>query len=235
MSTSATATPTNRMRCPATTSSVSGIKSRDPAGARPTAPAARIISDARSPLRKSSVIPVTTTAQRGSKQPRPTTSTAAPSILPVLCVYSDQNQLVRKEQFRTPSTAVEATVPASRIPRKNNENLNRSNVQPTQPSKPVTLFQSTVSSMARVGSNLNNNNGAKRTKLSSVSRSSNPSAVSTKAQQPALLKGKAPNFPISLDGTVPVATKYSYPSRQCHGRGISGLFPPLFFPLPDLE
>lgn len=234
MSTSAAATPTNRIRCPATTSSVSGMKSRDPTGARP---AARIISDARSPPRKSSVIPVTTTAQRGSKQPRPTTSTAAPSILPVLCVYSDQNQLVRKEQFRAPSTAVEATVPASRIPRKNNENLNRSNVvQPTQPSKPATLFQSTVSSMARVGSNLNSNNGAKRTKLSSVPRSSNPSAVSTKAQQPALLKGKALNFSISLDGTVPVATKYSYPSRQCHGRGISGLFPPLFFfSLPDLE
>lgn len=79
------------------------------------------------PVRKSSLASTSsstasssssTQQQRGLKL-RPTN----PSVLPVVCVYSDQNQLVRKEQFRAPPV-VNSPVPVKSQPRNNNNNEN---------------------------------------------------------------------------------------------------------------
>ena len=115
--------------------------------------------------------------QRGLKL-RP----ANPSVLPVLCVYSDQNQLVRKEQFRVP--------PAK--PRSNNENLLSTAQRPshipvaTQARAIPQFGKSTISSTARVGSNNTSNvNGAKRSKMT-VPRAT----AATKVSQPVASSNK---------------------------------------------
>jgi hypothetical protein len=106
-------------------------------------------------------------------------------VLPVLCVYSDQNQLVRKEQFRVP-----APPPSNQVrpqPRNNNENLQtpRSSVPNSSSGSQIPVatqaraihLKSTISSTARVGNSNNCNNGAKRSKMT-VPRSA------TKVPQP---------------------------------------------------
>lgn len=115
-----------------------------------------------------------------------------PTVLPVLCVYSDKNQLVRKEQFRTPRpTSLAQTKPRIR----NNENLlaprpsvprSSSSHNPiantTQPSMAVHL-KSTISSTARAGNsshiNNNHNNAAKRSRMTALR------CTATKVQLPA--------------------------------------------------
>ena len=140
------------------------------------------------PVRKSSLVSTSSTASSSSSQQqrglklRPTN----PSVLPVLCVYSDQNQLVRKEQFRVP--------PASQVkpqPRNNNENLQapRSSVPnysssgsqiPVATQARAIHLKSTISSTARVGNN-NSNTGAKRSKMTV------PRSTATKVPQPVAL------------------------------------------------
>lgn len=98
-------------------------------------------------------------SQRGLKL-RPTNA----PVLPVLCVYSDQNQLVRKEQFRVPPQV------KSRQQQRNNENLLASSSRSSATSSQIPVAQqaraiylkSTVSSTARADSNAN---GAKRPKM----------------------------------------------------------------------
>lgn len=128
--------------------------------------------------RKSSLVSTTSTTsvngsssqQRGLKL-RPHNQT----VLPVLCVYSDQNLLVRKEQFRVPAPA---SNPAKPQTRHNNENVQapRSSVPNNSSGSQIPVatqaraihMKSTISSTARVGNANNNsinNNGAKRSKM----------------------------------------------------------------------
>lgn len=128
--------------------------------------------------RKSSLVSTTSTTsvngsssqQRGLKL-RPHNQT----VLPVLCVYSDQNLLVRKEQFRVPAPA---SNPAKLQTRHNNENVQapRSSVPNNSSGSQIPVatqaraihMKSTISSTARVGNANNNsinNNGAKRSKM----------------------------------------------------------------------
>ncbi len=140
--------------------------------------------------------------QRGLKL-RPTN----PSVLPVLCVYSDQNQLVRKEQFRIPPAA-----PVKPKLRSNNENLLSASrpshipVAQTQARAMSQLSKSTISSTARVGSNnttsssgSTNINGAKRSKMTV------PRSTTAKVSQPvASSSSNKGNIPISFFQQTPL-------------------------------
>ena len=141
------------------------------------------------PPRKSSLVSASSTASVSSSQQqtrglklRPTN----PSVLPVLCVYSDQNQLVRKEQFRVPPPANQVR---PQQPRNNNENLQvpRSSVPNSSSGSHIPVatqsraihLKSTISSTARVSnSSSNSNNGAKRSKMTV------PRSNTTKVPQP---------------------------------------------------
>ena len=150
-----------------------------------TAAASRIVSGPPTVAKKSSprkssvpvVIP-STAPSRDLLKPRRQTN---PSILPVLCIYSDKNQLVRKEQFRNPAVG-ESKIPGPKTTSGkvvNNENL-RSSSQLQRP---------TLSSIARIGNSNNNDNHAKRSKLA-VPRSSTAAAVAASKTQVPKFKGK---------------------------------------------
>lgn len=165
--------------------------------------------------RKSSLLSTSSTAsaavgssasQRGLKL-RPTN----PSVLPVLCVYSDQNQLVRKEQFRVPPTTTTTTAsqrPQNRL-RNNNENVNvvtsRSSVTSSSSGSLIPVattagtqaatsravhMKSTISSTARAGSNNNNSsqqhiNNSSNLNGAKRSRMTVPRSATAKVPQPA--------------------------------------------------
>ncbi|XP_057375052.1 uncharacterized protein LOC130696005 [Daphnia carinata] len=151
--------------------------------------------------RKSSLVSTTSTTsvnsssqQRGLKL-RPHNQ----SVLPVLCVYSDQNQLVRKEQFRAPAPASNQ---AKVQTRHNNENVQapRSSVPSNSSGSQIPVatqaraihMKSTISSTARVGNANNNsisNNGAKRSKMT-VPRSNTMKVPQPVAAPPSNNKSK---------------------------------------------
>lgn len=123
--------------------------------------------------------------QRGLKL-RPANS----SLLPVLCVYSDRNQLVRKEQFRPPTSV-------NKTGKNNNENV----LQPPPPSFRSTSghLKSTISSTARAttaatASHSNNvSNGAKRSRMT-VPHSATAASISKVCPPTSNHKGKKEIF-----------------------------------------
>lgn len=162
--------------------------------------------------RKSSLVPsISTASVNGSNQPRGLKLRPHnPTVLPVLCVYSDQNQLVRKEQFRVPA--------ASQVKlqmRHNNENVqaprstlanNSSGSQiPVATQARAIHLKSTISSTARVGNATNNgtsnNNGAKRSKMT-VPHSSTIKVPQPVATSSSSIKSKGKETKQKAEGKV---------------------------------